>query len=154
VNHLGWNLHAAFAGNEDDAAPVGTSHGRQAKTGEPNPTQHVGREEAHPVGIGDVGEGPGLENPEIVDQDLDIGILPHQGRCGIGRAEIAGESQHVAARRRSDRRHRRVNGGLGTAIDDDPSAFAGESSGNRVTNSGRAAGDQRQPVPEFHVHVV
>jgi hypothetical protein len=152
VDHLGGNLNAAFARNEDDPAPVGAPHRRQAETGEADTAQHVGGKEPHPVDVGDLGKWRGLEDAEIVDQDFDVGILPHQRLGGIGSGEIAGEPQHVAAGGRADGRHGSVHGGLGAAIDDHPGAFGGEPDGDGVTDSRRAAGDQRQPVLEFHVH--
>ena len=65
VDHLSRNLHAAFAGNEDDAPPVRASHRGQAQASETNPAQHIGSEEAHPVGVGDFVERLGLETARL-----------------------------------------------------------------------------------------
>jgi hypothetical protein len=73
VNHLGRDLDGAFARDEDDPSPVGALHGRQHQAGQADTTKHVDVKESPPVFVRDLLERLRFENPEVVDQDFDIG---------------------------------------------------------------------------------
>src|SRR6185437_13940383 len=91
VNHLYRNLDAAFAADENDAAPVTLLHARQVSAAEADAAENVGIEEPHPVFVGDLFERLWLENAEIIDEDIDRGELLHQRCCVFRAREIADE---------------------------------------------------------------
>jgi hypothetical protein len=52
--------------------------------GETDSAEDVGLEDAEPVGVGDVGEGFGLVDAEIIDEDVGVGDLSGEGLCAYG----------------------------------------------------------------------
>src|SRR6266851_10493162 len=73
MNHLARNLHGALARDEDDAAPIAPPHRRQIEPRQAHPAERVDLEQPEPVRIRDLLEGLRFEDPEVVDEDLDIG---------------------------------------------------------------------------------
>jgi hypothetical protein len=65
MDHLGRDLHRAFAGDEDDAAPVRAPHRREIEPRQAHPAEHVRLEEANPFGVGNVLERFRLEVPKL-----------------------------------------------------------------------------------------
>ena len=98
MDHLGRDLHRAFAGDEDDAAPVRAPHRRQIEPREAHPAEHVRLEEADPFGVGNVFERFRLEDAKIVHQNLDVGMGSEERCRRACEAQIAGEPMSVRAR--------------------------------------------------------
>ncbi len=92
VNGFGWNLQRRFAGDEDDPAPVARSHAADIVSGQTNATHHIGLKKAQPILIADLLEGLGLENAEVVDQQVDLGQLLDQSLTTLGTAEVGGNA--------------------------------------------------------------
>jgi hypothetical protein len=78
----------------------------RAKSG---PTHDIDVEKAHPVSVGNIFERLWLEDAEVVDQDLDTGMLADQRRR-TGFAEVAGEPPYIIPRRGPDLRRGRADG--------------------------------------------
>src|SRR5437763_12593990 len=87
-------------------------------TSQADAAEHVDLEEAPPVVIGDLIEGLGLEDAEIVYQDIDRRELSnHLGRPGFG-SKISSD-----AMRGSAFLHSFIDARLGSAVHDHPRAL-------------------------------
>jgi len=91
VNHLGGDLDARFAGDEEDAAPVALLHAGQVVAAQANAAHDVHFEEAEPVFVRDLFKRLHIEDAEVVHH-IDIGEAL-DGLCdAIGGAEVGGET--------------------------------------------------------------
>ena len=84
VDHLWWRHDAGLGGDEDDAAPVALEHAREVVAREADSAEDVDFEDFEPVGVGDFGEGLGLVDTEVVDEDICVGNLLDEGGCAFG----------------------------------------------------------------------
>ena len=95
MDHLTGDLDCRFARDEDDPAPIPLLHSGKIVARQANPAHDVGLEEAQPVGVGNLLEWFGLEDPQVVDQDVHVRDLPDQPGRSIGRGQIGRDAQHV-----------------------------------------------------------
>lgn len=92
MHHLGRNLHAGFARDEDDAAPIPPEHRRDQRASKPHPAHDVQLEEAEPVLIRNLEEGNRLEDADIVDEDIDAASALQQAIDPFRVREIGGDA--------------------------------------------------------------
>ena len=97
MNHLRGNLDAAFAGDENDPTPIAATHAGKEGTRQSYARQDVYIKETAPVVVGNFFEGLGLEDAEIIDQDVNVRIFPYEICCFRGVAEVAGKSHGPVA---------------------------------------------------------
>lgn len=71
VDHLPGDLQVGFGGDEDDAPLVALQHARQIGARKPQPGHDIDFEKARPLRIRDLGEGLRLEDPGVVDENID-----------------------------------------------------------------------------------
>ena len=134
------------------SAPFGALHRRQKGAGEADAAQDIDLEESHPVGVGDVLEGLRLENPEVVDEDVDFGMAARQILGRPGRPEIAGEADQITAGLGLERGNRLVDVARRAAVDDHAGSLARKVRGDGGANARGAARHQRPLAVEFEVH--
>ena len=65
--------------------------------GETHPAQNIDLKEPKPIGVRDVLERLRLEDAEVVDQDLDVGMAADQFLDRLSRPKVPGESNKIAA---------------------------------------------------------
>src|SRR5262245_10530091 len=80
-------------------------------------------------------------------------MLTHKILCGVGSAEITCKAKSITTCR-LDRCYSAVDRGLGPSIDDDPSAFSRQGSGDGIADSRRTPGHESELVCEFHIHEI
>ena len=121
----------------------------QVGAGEADAAHRVDFEEAEPVGIGDVFEGLGLVDPEVVDEDVYGGELRQEFGDALFGAEVGGDAAEV----------RRAAGGdggiyalLGASVEDDVGAFGGEALGDGESDACGGAGDECSFAAELEIH--
>jgi hypothetical protein len=155
VNHLRRDLHRGFAGDEDNASPVALPHSGDVMAAQPNAAQHVGLEEAEPVGIADLLERLGLEDPEIVDQDVHQRKLPHQLGASCRPTEISSDALHLRSGHLALQLFYRLAHPLRrAAVDGDPRPFRGKRACRGETDPGGGAGHQRAFAVQPQVHTI
>jgi hypothetical protein len=79
VDHFRRNLLRGFAGDEDDAAPVLFEHAGKVVTRQANAAENVNFEKAKPIGVGNFHERFGLKDAKVVDEDIGVRDLIHEG---------------------------------------------------------------------------
>src|SRR5262249_31516349 len=99
------------------------------------------------VGIGNVLEGLWLENTEVVDEDVDVGMTPHQFFRHLGFREVAGKAVGLI-----DFRYGLVDRSLRSPVHDDLGAFGGKRLGDREADARRTAADQGAFAVELQIH--
>jgi hypothetical protein len=82
-------------GDKDDPAPVLLEHWRQIEPAQPGPAEHVDLEEPQPVLVGDLGERLGLEDAEVVHQDVHRRHFAGQQVHAFLRAEVGRHTPHL-----------------------------------------------------------
>jgi hypothetical protein len=121
--------------------------------GEPNAAQHVDLVETEPVLVRNLLEGPGLEDPEVIDQDIERGDPRGHLLAPGGGAKIRGHaSQRRAGEVLPDERDGSLDPLGGAAVDDDIRALAGEHSRGCEADARRRTGDQGAAVSEAQLH--
>ena len=70
-------------------------------TGQPHPAHDVDLEEPQPVVVGDLLERLGLEDAEVVDQDVNVGDLADEIGHALGSGQVGGDSSDLARHRRT-----------------------------------------------------
>jgi hypothetical protein len=115
---------------------------------------HVDLEHFHPVGIFDLEEGFRFVESEIVDEDIDLGKLCHEGGAAFGIAEIECCSVQFGRRRRlPDPGNGVGDGGLVAPVDDDFRAHLRKPRGCSEPDAPRRAGDQRELSRQIGIHL-
>ena len=104
----------------------------------PNAAENVDFKQALPIVIGNVEKGLGLEDAEIIDEDIDAGNLARNRLQAAGYAEIRGNSMelrvlHALAKLIESS----IHASLGAAIDDDLRAFSSQRGGNGKADARR-----------------
>jgi hypothetical protein len=153
VDHFGGNLDGGFAGDEKDAAPVLFAHAGEVVAGEADAAHDVDLEEAEPFGVGDLSEWFGIEDADVVDEDVGGGEGGDDGFGAGGAGEVGGDSGDVGVGNAgADSGDGVVDAGLGAAVDGDVRAFAGEGLGDGETDAGCRPGDESgfSCEPEIH----
>jgi hypothetical protein len=91
-----------------------------------NSAQHVGLEEAQPVFVGDLLEGLGFEDAEVVDEDVDLGQLCDHVAAALGLSEVQRDAVDAGSGDiRLDSRHRLFDAPPGAAVYGDVGTFTG-----------------------------
>jgi hypothetical protein len=104
-------------------------------------------------GVGDLLEGPGFIDAQVVHENVHLGETSCGLRCGVSLGQVERE------RFDSSRGNGRANGcdgfghaRLGAAADDDARSFGGEGFGDCESDAGGRAGDEGEFVFELKVH--
>ena len=153
MNHLDWNIYGGFAGDENDAPPTGRFHPCQIMARQPNATQKIRFDDRGPFGVGDLLESLGLDkcpgcSRECPRRDIVLWFrLRHRLWTNQRRARRV-SLLNIGANRRDGFPY----ASLGAPIDDDASAFSGESFGNRETDASGGPADKRELAFELEIH--
>ena len=145
---------AGLGGDEDDAAPIALQHAGHVGARQPDAGHHVDLEETAPVFIGNIEEPFRLENPGIVDEDIDFRQRGQQGLAAGGRGDIGGDAADLGSGYGFS--HASCSGvdfGLAAAVDHHACAGRSKASGDRIADARRRARDQRgfSRKVDFHV---
>ncbi len=74
---------------------MSADHARQIRADEPHRGKHIDVEVGAPLRIGDLAGRNRTEDPEIVDQHVDVGQLVQQlGDAGLG-GDVGGDADHL-----------------------------------------------------------
>ena len=108
--------------------------------------------EPQPVVVGDFVEGLGLEDAEVVDEDVDVGNSSESLAASSALPRSAATPEICAGDGLADF----GDGGLhalgGAAVDDDRCAFGGQVSRDGEADAGGRAGDEGELGSELEVH--
>ncbi|GAA3408847.1 hypothetical protein GCM10018952_07380 [Streptosporangium vulgare] len=136
-----------------DAAPGARRHPRQVGAGEADRGQDVHLEVAAPLVVGDLQGVLRLEDPEVVDQDVDVRQEVHGALRALLGGEIGGERDDPRA---GDIGAQHVGGDLDlvgfAAVDGHCRARPREAGGDGRPDALGGSGDQRRPAGEIDMH--
>jgi hypothetical protein len=155
VDHLGRRDDGRVARDVLHAAPAARHHAGQVGAGEADAREHVDLEVAAPLVVGD-GEGVGrAEDPEVVDEHVDLGERRDRARRALLGRDVGGERLDLGARMRGEQPVAR--GGralLVAAVDDHAGARVEQPLRDRVADALRGARDEGGGSGEVDAHVV
>src|SRR5688500_18533800 len=154
MNHLGRNLHTAFARNEDDATPVPLFHRWKVESRQANTAEDVHVKKALPLVVGDLLERLRLEDAQVVHQNFNGRELTHEIGGGCRRGHIAGESNSTAGRQRVEACDGGINRFLRTSVYDDSSTLARERFADREPDARGAPGHEGQLSGQSQIHAL
>lgn len=131
VDHLDGNLYGAFAADENDAAPVALLHAGNVRAAETHAAEDVDFEKSPPILVRNLLERLGLENSEVVDENVHQWKTLEKSLSGFGCGKVAGKAFDFGSGRGALNLLGRLGDAfLGTAINDDARAFGGELAGD------------------------
>jgi len=70
MDHSAWSVDRAFAADEHDPAPAAVLHAGQVHAAESHAAEHIHFEEPPPIVVGNLLERLGLEDSQVVHQDV------------------------------------------------------------------------------------
>ena len=154
MDHFRGRVDARFTGNEHDAAPFLGNHLRQVKPAQAHAAEHVDLKEFVPVGVGDIGKRLGLEDTDVVHQNVHGGQGAGQGFDALGGAEVGGEAVHlgVGAEFRAQAGGGFIRPPARAAVDGDVRALARQGCRDGVADARGRAADESRFSFELQVH--
>ena len=116
---------------------------------------HIGVEKSLPVAVDDGVERLGLEDSEIVHQNVGLARALNEGGDTLQIGEIGGDTFDFRLRQALEEAlGRGVHGVLASAVDDDRRAGRGKPVGDRKPNAGRRTGDDGTSIGQVDFHHV
>lgn len=153
VDHFGGGDHGRVAGEVEHASPAPFLHAGQVRADEPDGGEDVDLEVAAPLGVVDLQRGDGAEDPEVVDEDVDVGHGPQHGGGALLRRQVAhGAGDVVAAGALAHGADGLRDALLAAAVDDDAGSRAGQAGGDGVADALGGTGDQGGAAGEVDLH--
>ena len=114
---------------------------------------HVGFEEAMPIRVCDLLERSGLEDAEIVDENIGAACAAQKLRHALGRCEIRRNTlDRCPCRCFNELPDGFLDGALAPAVDHDRGTGLCEAFGNRESDSGGRAADHRPMAMQIDFH--
>jgi hypothetical protein len=155
VDHLGGDDDRRVAGDVLHAPPAAFGHAGQDEASEAHGRQDVHVEVAAPLLVADLQGVGGLEDAEVVDEDVHLTQRVHGLPCTLVGGHVGGDGHQVGA---GDLALHPVHGlpdppGR-AAVDAHPGARPGQAGGDRGADALRGAGDQGGAALQIDPHAV
>ncbi|MNF94721.1 hypothetical protein D3C84_774390 [compost metagenome] len=144
MDHLHRNLQGRFTGQEQHPAPATLGHARCVMPRQAHRAHDVDLEKQLPVFIGQLEKALGLEDAEVVDQDVGLRHFGKQPGGAFGTAQVRGKPRDASAGQlQANVLQGLIDPFLATAIDHHVGTRLGQAYGNRQTDTGGGATDNR-----------
>ena len=153
VDHLDWDVEPRLAGDEDDTTPSALHHFRQVVARQADAAHDIRVEEPIPIVVGDRLERLGLEDAEIVHENIGIPGALQKMRHGLVIGKIGGDRIYPGTRHKlRESLLRGLEAASAAAIDDHRRTRGRKPGRNREADSGRRSRDNGSLVAEIDDH--